>query len=412
MVVLTLHRDTPLSTEEIRLLPPGCYPVLGAGDTVARANLSLPIAHIARYAAELARTIPDADFVAEERPTVRGGRLLEAGVLDEPYWAYTPPLSFRTEPPGAATLAEGPGTVDPRSPLAGAEEEAPPEPPQTLPDTPQTIDFASLVAIAKNAGRINASVDPGVADERKLDLSAMFAQAAPEPPVVPEAVPSPPGGAQVPSQIMDMFRSIRSQEAHEGVPVLKVDGHQNPTAPAAPPKPVPVGVEHTVRRPMSLSDLVARMQASAAPEPEPAASAPQPPEPGPESSVSAPEISAFWERVQAGDVEGAEATVRADGLAQADHGHLASLFAAEEPELVALGLRVSRATAWPEAARLSRRLLYHTAPAVRVEVARTLAALSGLDAEADLVVLSRDMDRTVSNAASTALRRLKKRSRF
>ena len=48
MVVLTLHRDEPLSTDEITLLPSGCYPVFGQGDVVARAELSLPTAHIAR----------------------------------------------------------------------------------------------------------------------------------------------------------------------------------------------------------------------------------------------------------------------------------------------------------------------------------------------------------------------------
>ena len=62
MIVLTLHRATPLRRDEIAALPQGCYPVMSAGTVVARAELDLPVAHMMRFAVEMIRAIPDADL--------------------------------------------------------------------------------------------------------------------------------------------------------------------------------------------------------------------------------------------------------------------------------------------------------------------------------------------------------------
>lgn len=130
MIVLTLHRDVPLSREERAELPPGCYPVLSTGDVIARAELDLPVAHMVRFAVEMARAIPSADLEAEERPDAAGGAVLRAGALTDPFRTWMPAL-LRTRLPSAAALSTVPGTprIDP-----GAIPEAPPEePPERVP---------------------------------------------------------------------------------------------------------------------------------------------------------------------------------------------------------------------------------------------------------------------------------------
>ena len=73
MIVLTLHRDSPLSRDEIEALPPGCYPIMSSHDVIARAELDLPPAHMVRFAVEMARAVPDAALEAQEQPTAAGG---------------------------------------------------------------------------------------------------------------------------------------------------------------------------------------------------------------------------------------------------------------------------------------------------------------------------------------------------
>ena len=98
MIVLTLHRDIPLSPDERAELPSGCYPVLSTGDAVARAELDLPVAHMIRFAVEMARAVPDADLEAEERSTTAGGVVLQAGALTDPFRTWMPAL-LRTRLP-------------------------------------------------------------------------------------------------------------------------------------------------------------------------------------------------------------------------------------------------------------------------------------------------------------------------
>ena len=103
MIVLTLHRDTPLSRDEIDMLPSGCYPVLSTSDVIARAELDLPPAHAVRFAVEMVRSIPGADLEATERPSAEAGALLHAGALTDPYRTWMPAL-YRKRLPTAATL--------------------------------------------------------------------------------------------------------------------------------------------------------------------------------------------------------------------------------------------------------------------------------------------------------------------
>jgi hypothetical protein len=385
MVVLTLHRDEPLSTDEIRLLPTGCYPVMALGDVVARAELALPTAHIARFAADMARAIPDADFVAEERPSARAVALVSAAELDDPYWAYTPPLTFRADPPGAASLAEGPG----RPSLSAArheEDEPAPEVQQMMPETPQSLDFVDLVNLAQR----HHTVDPEPAPEpppapahaevevrESMSLSDLVSRLRDQAPAAPKARVEPvgevrTGSAGVPQHILDMLQSIRAQEAEEGRSLLPVEGVE--------PEPIRPAV----------------------------------PQPGPGAVVAAaePVQDGFWGRVASGDLEGAEALVRAEGLDEGEQQRIISLLVASDAAQVVLGLRVSRLVSLPGAGRVARRLLHHPEPEVRRELARTLGALRDEDGEADLTILSRDRDISVSDVARAALRRLQKGSRF
>ena len=385
MVVLTLHRDHPLSTEEIRSLPAGCYPVLGQGDVIARAELALPIAHVARFSAALARAVPDADFAAEDRPTARATALLEAGELDDPYWAYTPPLSFRVDPPGAADLAERPGEPDPERAISPAPA---PEVQQILPETPDSIDFAELVARSRAAQETEPEAplsEPAPPPEPEpepeglpvsiAELVSRFRSDTPSPAPVPPARGT--GGGGVPQHILNMLQSIREQELHTGQSVSPVVG-EGEAIPVEAPVPVP--------------------------QPGPAALPPALPE-------EEPARSEFWGLVERGDLEGAEARAR-DGLPGDELPRLGALFMDDDPSLVVFGLKVSRIAKWGAGARLARRLLHHPDADVRKALPRTLVVLGGDDVEADLAVLSRDTDLSVSDAARAALRRMQRRSRF
>ena len=86
MFVLTLHRNTSLSIEEIRSLPKGCFPVMVDGDVVARSELELPVVHVIRFAVSLVRQtrigapgIPD--FVTENIAWGAGPRAVQFLIL-------------------------------------------------------------------------------------------------------------------------------------------------------------------------------------------------------------------------------------------------------------------------------------------------------------------------------------------
>jgi hypothetical protein len=464
MVVLTLHRDEPLSTDEISLLPPGCYPVFAKGDVVARAELSLPTAHTARFAAEMARAIPDADFVAEERPTAYGVALLEPGELEDPYWAHLPPMTFRIDPPGAATLAEGSGAVDQDSPLRTAEhtvtqdQQMSPEPmgdtdfeslarlvrqqdhnrnTTTVAQTPPTMERMSLDRLVQKmqASGVVGAAPRSIADEpapqpsepppamermsldtlvQQMRASGVVGEASEPAPVADEPAPQPSEpppamermsldrlvqqmrasgvvveapasasasasaseagadlGEQVPSAIMKMFQSIRQQEKRTGqsLSIAGGGGHSSPPARSAAPR-------------VAAAD------------------------------VSAPAEPGFWDHVSSGALEKAEEAARREGAALPEKDRLVTLLMNGDPAHVVLGLRVSKSARWGAAGRLLGRLVHHPDSEVRRELAQALRVLAPPDAEADLVILTRDSELSVSDAAQAALRRMKKRSRF
>ena len=176
---------------------------------------------------------------------------------------------------------------------------------------------------------------------------------------------------KVPSKILEMFQSIRQQEKHTGqsLNIVGDGGHSSPPARPAVPR-------------VAAAD------------------------------VSAPAEPGFWDHVSSGALEKAEEAARREGGALPEKDRLATLLMDKDPARVVLGLRVSKAAQWGAAGRLLGRLVHHPSSEVRRELAQALRVLAPLDAEADLVILTRDSELSVSDAAQAALRRMKKRSRF
>jgi len=185
MIVLTLHRDIPLSPDERAGLPSGCYPVLSTGDVVARAELDLPAAHMVRFAVEMARAIPDADLEAEERTAAAGGMVLQAGALTDPFRTWMPAL-LRTRLPSAAALSSVSGTprIDP-----GRIPEAPPE------EAPAEAAPAPTVGIPTRAVAA-PSLPPELASFMDTLLSAPIVRTGGS---VPEPAPAAPASPLVPA---------------------------------------------------------------------------------------------------------------------------------------------------------------------------------------------------------------------
>ncbi len=204
MIVLTLHRDVPLSREERAELPPGCYPVLSTGDVIARAELDLPVAHMVRFAVEMARAIPSADLEAEERPDAAGGAVLRAGALTDPFRTWMPAL-LRARLPSAAALSTMPGTprIDP-----GAIPEAPPEEPERVPLLSEPVPAPPPTPPTGIPTRAVAapSMPPELASFMDTLLSAPAVSTggpAPEPaPPTPVARPAPaPAAPTIPTPV-------------------------------------------------------------------------------------------------------------------------------------------------------------------------------------------------------------------
>lgn len=167
MIVLTLHRDSPLSRAEIEALPPGCYPVLSGHDVIARAELDLPPAHMIRFAVEMARAIPDAHLEAQEQASAEGGAVLRAASLTDPFRTWMPAL-FRSRLPSAAALSSMDVTpiVDPGAsrtrtaePTKTAPREPLIEPPTAVPGSPSGDLPAGAVAAPSLPPELSAFMD-------------------------------------------------------------------------------------------------------------------------------------------------------------------------------------------------------------------------------------------------------------
>lgn len=231
MIVLTLHRDTPLSREERLELPPGCYPVLSTSDVIARAELDLPIAHMVRFAVEMARAIPSADLESEERPTMAGGAVLRAGALTDPFRTWMPAL-LRTRIPSAAALSTMPVTpvIDPGRFL----EAPPPEPaePERVPLLSEPIAPAKPERGIPTRAIAAPSMPPELASFMKTLLSTPEVRtggAASTSPVSPAPAPVPepliPAAGPDPWALLKRGKREEAESAFKGHP-LDEDGRQ------------------------------------------------------------------------------------------------------------------------------------------------------------------------------------------
>ena len=447
MVVLTLHRDEPLSTEEIAALPPGCFPVMSDSDVIARAELSLPTAHVARIAADMARAVPDAGLSAEERPTAEAVALLEAGALEDPWYAWTPPLPFRRPMANAHDLATAPAaaptpTPSPPAPapepvttagglverrdlsfgdlVAQADEAAEgdwPSPPQEWlpqrrpdpppadqggwPTPPRREDFEvgpapELPSAGAAAGGQEMSLEELMA---RLSGGAPGAGDAAPAPMPPTASPPPmggEGGGAGPSEgMMALLRRMQEMNERDG---------GFPTPPSEP------GVWDTDERPPEESPpgstkefdhpvMEAEPEAAPGPQIMPAA------EPAAEPvGVSAQELDPAWAMLASGEVEEAAAMFQERGEIPGDLAHLVGMFASEQGEVVALGCRVAGWLGWPGGARLLQRATSHHSSEARMAAVKALGRLGSPETEPILHMLTMDPDPTVGRAAQRALR--------
>jgi hypothetical protein len=217
MIVLTLHRDEPLSREERAELPPGCYPVMSTDDVIARAELDLPVAHMIRFAVEMARAVPDADLEAQERPSASGGAVLRAGALTDPYRTWMPAL-LRLRLPSAAALSTMPVTpvIDPGAIPAPPEESEPAEPPasrEPVPEPPVTGIPTRAIAAPEMPPELASFMDT-LLSAPVVKTGGTTSTPAPPAPPTPLTPPAPDAPASGPDP-WALLRRGKIKEAEE-----------------------------------------------------------------------------------------------------------------------------------------------------------------------------------------------------